>query len=52
MLIMIEKAVKQPVENEEFWSYPIEELDHLLTEENYGARYLLWEGRLYETARD
>lgn len=52
MLIMIQKATEQPVENEELWSYPLEELEDLLIEENYGARYLLWEGRLYECARD
>lgn len=52
MMIIIERATEQPVENEELWSYPIEELDHLLIEENCGARYLLWEGRLYECAID
>ena len=51
-MIIIEKAGKQPVENEELLSYPIEELEDLLIGENFGARYLLWECRLYETAQD
>ena len=52
MIITIERATVKPVENEELWSYPVEELEYLLHEENAGARYLLWEGRLYETERD
>ena len=51
-MIIIERATSKPVENDELWSYPVSELDHILIDENDGCRYLLWEGRLYETAID
>ena len=48
MEIIISKAKSKPIENEDIWSYPIEELDYLLETADDKSRYILWEGRLYE----
>ena len=46
-MIKISKATKQPIENEDVWSYPISELEYLM--ETGGGEFLLWDGRLYES---
>ena len=48
MGIIINQAKSKPIENEDVWSYPIEEIDYLLETADDQSRFLLWEGRLYE----
>ena len=48
-MITISQAKTKPIEDENRWSYPVDELDYLLETADEGAHYLLWEGRLYES---
>lgn len=41
-------ASRQPIENDEYWSYPIEELGHIFENAESDMTYLYYEGRLYE----
>lgn len=41
-------ASRQPIENAECWSYPIEELNHIFENAENDMVYLYYEGRLYE----
>lgn len=47
-MIKIAFASKEPLENDEYWSYPFEELDHIFEMAEEGATYLYYDGRLYE----
>ena len=47
-MIKIKLAKKQPIEDENHWSYPVSELDYLLEKEEDGATFSLYDGRLYE----
>lgn len=47
-MIKVIFATKQPIENDEYWSYPIDELDHIFEVAEYGDVYLYYDGRLYE----
>jgi hypothetical protein len=48
-LIKIKLATKQPIEDDNHWSYPFSELDYLLEKEDGDATFLLYDRRLYET---
>ena len=39
---------KEPIENDAYWSYPFEELDHIFENAEDGDVYLYYQGRLYE----
>lgn len=50
-MIKIIRATERPIESHTYWSYPLEELDHVLEMADEGSicdTYLLFEGRLYE----
>lgn len=51
-MITIILAMVEPIEDEHTWSYPVSELEYLVekaAEDNQKRKYLLWNGRLYET---
>ena len=48
-MIKIKLATEKPVEDDNHWSYPFNELDYLMEEKEDGAVFLLYDGRLYET---
>ena len=48
-MIKIKLSTKQPIEDDNHWSYPFSELDYLLEKEDDDVTYLLYDGRLYET---
>ena len=48
-MIKIKLATKQPIEDDNHWSYTFSELDYLLEKEDSDVTYLLYDGRLYET---
>ena len=51
-MITIIKAFSEPIEDADSWSYPVSELEYLVekaAEDNQRRKYLLWNGRLYET---
>ena len=50
-MIKIKLATKQPIEDDNHWSYPFSELDYLLEKEE-DATFLLYDGRLYETDKE
>lgn len=39
---------KEPIENDDYWSYPFDELDHIFENAEDGDTYLYYDGRLYE----
>jgi hypothetical protein len=47
-LIKIKPTTKQPIEDDNHWSYPFSELDYLIEKEDC-TTFLLYDGRLYET---
>ena len=50
-MIKIVRAAEQPIESYTYWSYPVEELDHILEnaeEDGIDEIYLYFEGRLYQ----
>jgi hypothetical protein len=47
-MIKIAFADREPIENHEYWSYPFEELYHILETAEDGDTYLYYDGRLYE----
>lgn len=47
-MIKIKLATQQPIEDDNHWSYPIDELDYLLEKEDEDVTFLLYDGRLYE----
>ena len=47
-MIKIKLATEQPIETYSYWSYPVEELDHILENAEDGDTYLYFQGRLYE----
>ena len=51
-MIKIKQATKKPIEDDNHWSYPVNELDYLMKEKEDGAMFLLYDGRLYETDED
>ena len=50
-MIKIKQATRQPIEDDNHWSYPFSELDYLLEKEE-DATFLLYDGRLYEIDAD
>lgn len=48
-MITISQAKTQPIEDENSWSYPMEELDYLIENVEEEKHYLFWQGRLYES---
>lgn len=51
-MIKIKLATKQPIEDDNHWSYPVSELDYLLEKEDEDATFLLYDDRLYETEKE
>ena len=52
-MIKIELATEQPIEDELYWSYPVDEIEHILTtaeDDGEDKSYLYFEGRLYEAS--
>lgn len=50
-MIKIIRATEQPIESYIYWSYPVEELDHILAnaeDDGVDETYLYFEGRLYQ----
>lgn len=47
-MIKVKLATTQPIESSNYWSYPVEELDHILENAEDGDVYLYYQGRLYE----
>ena len=50
-MIKIIRATEQPIESYPYWSYPVDELDHILAnaeDDGEDKTYLYFEGRLYE----
>ena len=50
-MIKIIRATKRPIENYRYWSYPIDELEHILAnaeDDGEDKTYLYFEGRLHE----
>lgn len=47
-MIKIKRATEQPIETYTYWSYPVEEIDHILENAEDGDTYLYFQGRLYE----
>ena len=47
-MIKVILANERPIENDVYWSYPFEELDHIFENADDGDVYLYYEGRLYE----
>lgn len=47
-MIKIKLATEQPIETYNYWSYPVEEIDHILENAEDGDIYLYFQGRLYE----
>ena len=50
-MIHIVRATEQPIESYTYWSYPVEELDHILEnaeDDGMDETYLYFEGRLYQ----
>lgn len=47
-MIKIKLAKEQPIETYSYWSYPVEEIDHILENAEDGDVYLYFQGRLYE----
>lgn len=47
-MIKIKLATEQPIEGYDYWSYPVEELNHILENAEDGDVYLYFQGRLYE----
>lgn len=47
-MIKIKLAKEQPIETYNYWSYPVEEIDHILENAEDGDIYLYFQGRLYE----
>lgn len=50
-MIKIIRATELPIESYTYWSYPVEEIDYILTnaeEDGEDKTYLYFEGRLYE----
>ena len=47
-MIKIKLAKEQPIETYTYWSYPVEEIDHILENAEDGDVYLYFQGRLYE----
>ena len=48
-MIKIKLATEKPIEDENYWSYPVSELDYLVKEKEDGTTFLLYDGRLYES---
>lgn len=47
-MIKVAFSNREPIENDNYWSYPFEEIDHVLENAEDGDTYLYYEGRLYE----
>ena len=47
-MIRIKIAKEQPIENDKYWSYPFEEIEHIYENAEDGDMYLYYQGRLYE----
>lgn len=50
-MIKIIRATEQPIESYTYWSYPVEELEHILAnaeDDGVDETYLYFEGRLYQ----
>lgn len=50
-MIKIIRATEQPIETYTYWSYPVDEIEHLLSnseDDGEDKTYLYYEGRLYE----
>lgn len=47
-MIKIVFAKEKPIEDQDYWSYPFEELDHIFENADDGDVYLYYDGRLYE----
>lgn len=51
-MIKIKLATEKPIEDDNYWNYPFNELDYLMKEKENGTVFLLYNGRLYETDED
>ena len=50
-MIKIIRATELPIESYTYWSYPVDELEHILTnaeDDGVDETYLYFEGRLYQ----
>lgn len=47
-MIKVAFASREPIEDDRYWSYPFEELDHIFEMAEEGAIFLYYDGRLYE----
>ena len=47
-MIKIIRATEQPIESYTYWSYPVDEIEYLLSNAEEDKTYLYYEGRLYE----
>ena len=47
-MIKVVFAKEKPIEDQDFWSYPFEELYHIFEVADDGDVYLYYDGRLYE----